>query len=148
MKSVGFSASALRGVEYPNNIGHWADWVWDVSICTKAKKYYELDFPCYLHSSGVGVSSKTSEEDLNISYLQSAKYIYSTYKHYFDLSDKLFILGEIYYLQGKLRKKNKWKILGFILFLINIFQTKSMVSFKSSASRYIPSKVLSAIGGL
>jgi glycosyltransferase involved in cell wall biosynthesis len=142
---VGFSASALRSVEYPNNIGLWADWVWDVSICAKAKKYYQTVLPCYVHASGVGISSKTPEVELNFSYLQSAKYIFDNYKSYFDLSDTLYILGEIYYLEGKITKKIGWKLLGFILFLINLFQTKSMVAFKSSVSRYIPTKLLSAI---
>lgn len=145
---VGFSASALRSVEYPENIGLWADWVWDVSICSKTNKYYEISFPCYVHASGIGVSSKVSEAELNSSYLQSAKYILNSYKSHCDISDRLYLLGEIYYLKGRLSKKMSWKFLGFILFLVNLLQTKSMIALKSNISRYIPRKLQSLIRNL
>lgn len=139
---VGFSTSALRSVHYPENIGIWADWVWDVSICSKTFCYYEIEYPAYVHTSGVGVSAKTPKIEIDKSYLLSATYILKNYKYCMDWLDWLYIMGEIYYLRGKLEGVLSAKILGLILFFINIFQTNSLVMFKSNVVRYIPRRIL------
>lgn len=141
---VGFSSSALRSVDYPKNIGIWADWVWDVSICSKTTNYYELTYPAYVHVGGIGVSAKTPKIEIDKSYLLSATYILKNYKHCMDWLDWLYIIGEIYYLRGKLEGVFSTKIIGLFLFIVNLIQVHSAVMFKSNLVRYIPQRMLFA----
>lgn len=148
---VGCSAKLLEIAVYPDNVGIWADWCWDVDICAHSKlKYYIINQPLYEYRAGNGIGSRTSEADLNISYLKTANLILSKYNERMDFLDKLFLLGDIYYLKGKIHGKvtNQYIYFfgGFLIGLSNIILCwDNKVIVKSIISRYIPKIILKKI---
>lgn len=138
---VGFSVTSLLSAEYPDNLGIWADWVWDISICSRKVKYYEINYPCYVHISGVGISSKTNLKAIDRSYQQATQYILEKYHNSLNFWDKIYLLGELFYLKWKGSKNNIfYYLISISFFLLNIFQMKSIIEFKSALSRYLPIK--------
>jgi glycosyltransferase involved in cell wall biosynthesis len=136
---IGCSAKLLEMAVYPDNVGIWADWCWDVDICAYSKlKYYIINQPLYEYSVGLGIGSRTSEADLNASYLKTASLILSKYNERMDVLDKLYLLGEIYYLKGKIHGKVHYAIIAFLLYLFNSIYSSDTVMFKSLTYRYIP----------
>jgi len=135
---VGFSKGALHEQDYPENLGLWADWAWDVGICAKANKYYVIRDICYTHYRGLGVSSKESESKLNESYMNAALYIMEKYNERMSVRDKLFILGEYYY-SKYIVNRSKFDFFKSLIFaLVNFFDFRGLVAKKNIAARYIP----------
>ena len=136
----GVSRNLLIRSCYPANLGIWADWAWDVDIAAKNPNIQILvnHKPGYIHRLGSGVSANTNSADIDQSYLCVAQYIWMKFKVKMDILDKLYVLGEIYYAKGRIQKSFKYKIYAFLLFLINIWQSNTLVSLKSSIARYIP----------
>lgn len=135
---IGFSKSVFDNVSYPSNLGIWADWLWDVSICAKKIKFYEISEPCHIHISGVGVSSTTPTDLINTSYEAVAVKILELYKLQISFSDKCYLFGEIFYLRGKRLNILRDKVFGFLFFLLNLFNYGSLTAFKSAFVRYFP----------
>lgn len=135
---IGFSKSVFEDVIYPDNLGIWADWLWDVSICSKEVKFYEIPYPCHVHVSGIGVSSTTPTHLINLSYEVVAAEILNLYKSRLSFSDKFYLLGEIFYLKGTRLNSPLYKVIGFLFFLCNLFNYGGLVGFKSAFVRYFP----------
>lgn len=138
---IGFSKSAFNDVIYPSNLGIWADWLWDVSICAKKIKFYEMALPCHIHVSGIGVSTTTPSDLIDLSYEMVAIEILKLCRTKIDFSDRCYLLGEIFYLKGKRSNNYLYKLIGFIFFLCNIFNYGGLIGFKSSFIRYFPGVV-------
>jgi glycosyltransferase involved in cell wall biosynthesis len=142
---IGFSRSVMIGIDYPSDIGLWADWVWDVSICNRAKKYYQIKEHCFIHYGEIGVSSTTNSHEIDQSYWKASKYLLDNYKDKINLLDRLYLVGEKYYSQ--------WKIYGgifncgisILLTCINLANSGGGASFNSLLSRFIPRKVFTII---
>lgn len=136
---IGCSAKLFEMTAYPDDVGIWADWCWDVDICANSKlKYYIINQPLYEYSVGLGIASRTSEADINTSYLKTASLIFSKYSERMDVLDKLYLLGEIYYLRGKINGQVSCAIVAFLLYLFNSIYSTDIVIFKSLTYRYIP----------
>lgn len=139
---VGFSKKAFSDTEYPTDIGIWADWVWDVSICIKRDiQFYEIPFTLYWYTAGIGVGSKSNQQSLRDSYLKSAELILNRFRNQIDYLDRLYLLGEICYLRGILNNKMHFKFCGFLLYIINAITCGDMITFKSLTVRYLPRKL-------
>lgn len=139
---IGFSKLAMLNVDYPENIGLWADWAWDISICQKAKKYYVLDEICYVHYAKIGVSSSTSSVEIDASYLEVTLYLLHKYKNSLLLLDRIYLEGEKYYLFWKKKRGVILYVISIIFTFINIFNAGSLSSRKSLTSRFFSSKVI------
>lgn len=142
---VGFSRKLMKTAIYPESIGLWADWFWDVSLAMNANSYYVLGRPCFVHTSGVGVSSKALVADLEISYLKSCNLILTTYGTRIKIIERIYLMGERYYYLGKINNSYIYKTLGFLFFIFNLFTTPSIISFKSSLIRYLPNFIVNLI---
>lgn len=143
---IGFSKNAFSNIEYPTDIGVWADWFWDVSICMKWNiKFYEINRPLYWYTVGVGVGSRSSEASLRDSYLKSATLILRKFHGDMTFLDRLYLMGEIAYLRGELSGSVPIKIYAFIFYLFNAMTCRDMVTFKSMTIRYIPSRIYDLI---
>jgi glycosyltransferase involved in cell wall biosynthesis len=139
---IGFSKNAFTNSQYPSDIGVWADWFWDVSICMKRGiKYYEITTPLYWYTVGIGVGSRSSEETLRSSYLKSAKLILNTFRSDITVLDRLYLLGEIRYLEGELFGHRITKFCGFILYIFNALTCRDMITLKSMTVRYMPTRL-------
>lgn len=139
---IGFSRSALIGVDYPVDIGLWADWVWDVSICDKVNKYYEINELCFVHYGQIGVSSNTDVNEIDESYWRACIYLLEKHKKEFNFFDRMYLVGEKYYLLWKIKKEYQFLILSLFLMILNSFNCGSLTSFKSMVSRYMPEKII------
>jgi glycosyltransferase involved in cell wall biosynthesis len=139
---IGFSRKAFLNSEYPSDIGVWADWFWDVSICMQpGMKFYEISTPLYWYTVGVGVGARSSDLALRNSYLSAAKLILQKFNNNIKIIDKIYLLGEIAYLQSKLSRSALDKIYAFILYVLNAITCRDMVIFKSMTIRYVPSRL-------
>lgn len=143
---IGCSKNAFLKIDYPADMGVWADWYWDVSICMQQGiRFYEIDVPLYWYTVGVGVGSRLSESSLRESYLKTATLILQKFHGNMTFFDRQFLLGEIAYLQGDLNGSIPLKIYAFILYLFNALTCRDMITLKSLSIRYIPSRIYSLI---
>jgi glycosyltransferase involved in cell wall biosynthesis len=145
---VGFSINAYRYGEYPSNIGHWADWFWDVSICShKHVLSYKIDIPVYIYSVGVGVGSRASSEALNESYMKAANLIRIEFNHQISWVDNIFLLGESLYIKSRLTKNSFLFALALCVNIFNVLTVFDAVIAKSIVARYVPLKFIKKIRG-
>jgi glycosyltransferase involved in cell wall biosynthesis len=139
---IGFSRSVLIGVDYPDDIGLWADWVWDISICEKAEKYYQINENCFVHYENIGISSKTDSREIDRSYFMACKYLLDNYKKKLNFFDRLYLIGEKSYLEWKTHGGFFLYLKSILLMLINLINSGGGASFNSLLSRYLPSKII------
>ncbi len=140
---VGCSARLLRAASYPDNVGLWGDWVWDVSICAqRGVSYYTFDKPLYNYRLGAGVGTTTSQRDIIVSYVESAKKIYTDNYHCLGVLEKSYLFGEIYYNEARTQGGSRKMLASFFLFVLNTIFFRDAVLFKSTLVRYIPKPIL------
>ncbi|MBU3580979.1 glycosyltransferase family 2 protein [Polynucleobacter sp. AP-Capit-er-40B-B4] len=141
---IGFSRSSIINVDYPDDIGIWADWAWDISICNQANSYYVINEICYIHYAKIGVSSKTANAEIDDSYLKVTIYLMNKYKNSLSFFDRIYLEGERAYLSWKINRGFLTLVKSILFTLVNIFNSGSLSSSKSLASRFLHSNLINA----
>jgi glycosyltransferase involved in cell wall biosynthesis len=125
---------------YPDFLGIWGDWAWDVDIAISSPniKVYVNDVAGYVHRNGSGVSSSTIASEISLSYLRVSQYILQNYSEGIDFSDKLYIHAEVAYSKYKVSRSFIDFSIAFFLFVLNIGNYQTSVAFKSALIRFSP----------
>ena len=128
----GISKKVLLNSEYPHNIGHWADWYWDVSIAVKnpnLKLIFNKEAG-YIHRNGMGISSYTPRKEIFESYLVTANSILTHNKVNLSFSDRLYLYLEIFSVKYMLKRNFKDLAVFILLLLINLNNFESAAQVK------------------
>jgi len=128
----GVSRKILFNSKYPGNLGHWADWYWDVNIAVKnpnVKVIFNKE-TAYIHRNGSGISSRVSPKEIFESYLITALSILNDNKKALSFFDRKYLLLEIYSTKYILERSCKDFCIFLMLFAINLNNFTSAAQVK------------------
>lgn len=136
----GISRDLLLGSYYPDDVGIWGDWVWDVSIGINHPDLKVLinPIPGYIHRNGSGISAITNSLQINQSYSLAGERILTQFSEKISWMDKMYLYCELSGVKYALSNRLRDYLIYLILFLINIGNFQSLVAFKSALSRLLP----------